>query len=243
MSENHNTSVSQSDSAFSLLGKSLEIVKRNWKTFALVNALSLVLAAIEFFPADEISNNKLNSSGNFWAGLSGFELGTVVGAGLIFLLLFAVVGLLLYAMSIILSVKVSENKSPSISDLFTLAKKYWLRLLGLMIVSGFIVVVGLFLLIIPGVIAIGRLAMASFVMVDKDLGIMESIKLSNQIGKEHGGMVWRAIGVTILVGIASSIINSISKIGPLLATIFSIAFSLVMVLRYQQLKKLGATKN
>lgn len=228
-------------SAFDLLPKSWEIVKRNWQAFAAVNILSLLAAVAALFGETNSDDpySRLNGGGAM-SGLSGVGLGAALGVGAIVVLILAAVGIVLYAMMTVLEVKSSEGKKPTVSELFEAATKnwLWLRLVGLLIVGGLIIVAGLILLIVPGVIAFGRVVMAPFFMVDKNLGVMDSLKASNELAKNHTGKVWAAIGVTLLVAIASGILNSIDTIGPLLGTLLGIAFSLVLVLRYQQIKNL-----
>lgn len=221
-------------SAFDLLPKSWEIVKKNWQAFALVNILSLISAFLEIFPEYD------DTDGSAFAGASGFELGTILGVGFFIAAILFAVNILLFTMLTVLSVRSTEGKTPSIGSLFEAVNKnwLWLRLVGLFIVAGLIVLVGLILLIVPGVIAFGRIVMAPYFMVDKNMGIEEALKASNEMGKEFPGKVWAAIGVLVLVAIAAAIISSVPAIGPLIGTIFSIAFSLVLVLRYQQLKHL-----
>lgn len=231
-------------SAFDLLPKSWEIVKNNWQAFAVVNILSLLSAFFALFPDYQDKSDKAFTSGYPVAGLSGFELGSLLGLGFLLVIVVAAASVLLYAMLTVLQVRSSESKLPTPSALFEAANKnwLWLRLVGLAILSGLIILVGLILLIIPGIIAFGRIVMAPYFMVDKDLGVMDSLKASNALAKEHPGKVWAAIGVMILVSIGAGILNSIPSIGPLLGTLLAIAFSLVLVLRYQQLKTLKAAK-
>jgi len=72
--------------------------------------------------------------------------------------------------------------------------------------------------------------------VDKDLGVIESLKQSNDKAKGNMGKIYGAIGVVILIAIGTSIISSVPILGPLVGTAITIALSLVLALRYQQLK-------
>jgi hypothetical protein len=225
-------------SAFDLLPKSWEIVKKNWKAFAVVNVLSILSALAALSPDYDKGPN------NFMAGptasLSGWELGTVLGLGLIIGLILVAISIILYAMHTKLQVKSSAGKQPSIKELFdtAIAGWFWLRLFVLLILASLMVIAGLILLIIPGIIIFGRIVMAPYFMADKDSGILDSLKASNELSKNNTGKVWAAIGVTVLIAIAAGIINSVPQIGPLIGTLFGIAFSLILVLRYQQIKNL-----
>jgi hypothetical protein len=221
-------------SVFDLPEKSFNIVKENWQMFAIVNILSLISAAFALTGADK-DNNNMYSNSNFGLA-SGGELAAVLGLGLIFFLVLVALSIFLYAMSVVLQVRASKGQRPNFNELVEGGKKYWLRIIGLSILSGIIVVVGLILLIIPGIIAIGRIAMAPFHMVDKDLGVMDSLKASNEMGKKHAGAVWAAIllffGISIIIGI----ISGIPYIGALIGAVGAIVFSLILPLRYLELK-------
>lgn len=225
-------------SAFDLPGKSWEIVKKNWQAFAFVNIMSLLSAFLALFPEYDNAERADFSSG--LSGTPGFELGAVLGVGLFIGIVLLALNILLYTMFTVLSVRASEGKTPTVGSLFEAVNKnwLWLRLVGLFIVAALIVIAGLILLIIPGVIAFGRIVMSPYFMVDKDLSITGALKASNEMGKQFPGKVWAAIGVMFLITAGAAIISSVPAIGPLAGTIFSIAFSLVLVLRYQQLKHL-----
>ena len=54
-------------SVFDLPAKSLEIVKKNWQAFAVVNALGLISALPALFGNDPAKDRSYASYGNFWA--------------------------------------------------------------------------------------------------------------------------------------------------------------------------------
>lgn len=223
-------------SAFDLLGKSYDIVKKNWQVFAAVNILSILSAIAVAFDFDKNDKNSWFMGGS-WNASSGNDLGVILGLSAALIVVFGVIGLFLYAMSTSLQVKASAGKKPDLNELFEDGKKYFFRLLGVGILSSIIIVVGLILLIVPGIIAIGRLVMSPYHVVDKNLGVIDALKASNKQAIGRLGLVWAAIGVTILISILVSIINYVPIIGPLVGVAISIAYSLVMALRYQQLKK------
>jgi uncharacterized membrane protein len=144
-----------------------------------------------------------------------------------------------YAMSTRLELLAAKGKRPGLQELIDAGWKYWLRLSGLLLISILIIFIGLILLIVPGVIAFGRLIFAHYVMVDKDLGIADSIKESNRLVKGRASFVWGAIGVMVLVSLAAAILGEIPILGGALAAIVGIGFSLIIVLRYLQIKKVA----
>lgn len=243
MAKVNSTKTVEVGSAFDLLPKSLEIVKNNWPAFLVVNILTLVssLPFLQPEPTEfNVQNNEAAFSSENIAGLSGFGLGTLLGFVGVVALLFAAVNFFLLVMYFVLQVKSSAGKKPGIGELFNEAVKnwLWLRYIGLVLLGGLILVVGFLLLIVPGIIAYGRLAMSPYLLYDKNLGVIDAIKQSNELGKSFTGKVWGAIGVTFLVAIGAAILGIIPLVGSLLGSALVIVYSLVLPLRYQQLKNL-----
>ena len=229
-------------SAFDLLGKSWELVKRNWQMFVVVNIFGILASAGKLFRDGKENTHHLfgglvPTSGWENADGLGWELSPMGVTALILLVI--IVFSFVMAMSTKLELMAAKGKKPTFGELFDAGRIYWLRLLGLMVLCGLIVVVGLLLLIVPGIIALGRLIFASYIMMDRDLGIIDSIKTSNKLSYGRAGYVWPAIGVTVLVGLATGILANIPLIGELLGMAVGIAFSLVIALRYLQIKKIA----
>lgn len=223
--------------AFDLLGKSLEIVKNNWQIFAIVNIFGILYAIINALNPGDYSTNKINNpifSGP--AEISGVQVGTIIGGGLLIFLIFAVINFFFIVMNISLQLKSAGGKKPEFSELFDDGKKYFFPMLGLIILLAIIISVGFILLIVPGVIAIGRLAMAPFIMIDKKVGIEEALKQSNKLGKKYFGKVWEVILIIILISVLTGIISGIPLLGPLAGTAIGIAYSVILALRYKQLQ-------
>lgn len=228
-------------SAFDLLGKSYEIVKNNWIPFVVVNILVLLSAVESAIPKKPLTEEESKEAYEMvYNTLSGTDIGLVSGLGLLAILIMLAIYIYLYAMSYVLSTKAAKGEKPSVGELFKDGNKYVLRLIGLGILSALIVFVGLLLLIVPGVIAIGRVIMAPYILVDKNVGVMEALRQSNQMGKTFTGKVWAVIGVSILIAIGTGIIGAIPYIG-FIGSLVWIAFSLIVALRYFQLKNLKKT--
>lgn len=225
-------------SVFDLPGKSIKIVKENWKLFALVNILSIISALFQLNnakPWEDRNFSETFSSAGFGNYNENFTeiLGGIAIVGLIvFILTF-----FLYAMATSLEIRTSNGEKPSFDAIFSDAKRFWLRQIALILVCGFIIVIGLFLLIVPGIIAISRLIMAPYVMFDKKLGIFDSIKASNELAKGNFVAIWSVLIVFILLSILlSALLGLIPFIGSLLGAIASIGISLMLVLRYRELQ-------
>lgn len=226
-------------SAFDLLGKSAEIVKNNWQVFAVVNIFAILSALDAAFnrQGGDINRSWTYQSLGPWESFSGWQLGSLIGIGALVALLLLVVSIFLATMTASLEVKSAAGKKPNLSELFEDGKKYFFRFIGVSIVSAVIILAGLILLIIPGIIALGRLVMAPFHLVDKDLSVMEAIKQSNNQATGRMSAVYGAIGVGILVSLLAGVVGIVPVIGPLVGAAIAIACSLVLVLRYQELKK------
>lgn len=225
-------------SAFDLLGKSVDIVKKNWQVFVAVNIFTIVGALDKAFNRDVVNHGYWSSyQANNWGGSGGPQLASMLGLSFALVLLLAIAGVFLYTMSISLQVKSTARKKPQLPELFEDGKKYFFRIIGVSLLSGLIILVGLILLIVPGIIAIGRLILAPYHLVDKDLGVVEALKRSNDQAIGKMGLIYAAIGVSIIVGILAGLVGVVPVLGPLVGAGITIAYSLVLALRYQQLKK------
>ena len=128
----------------------------------------------------------------------------------------------------------AEGKPLDFKNLWGVVKDRGWRLFGLYIVMSVLIVVGLILLIIPGLILIRRFFFAPYVMIDKNTGIKDSLNESAALSKLNTGAVWAVIGVMLLIGLA----NIIPIIGGLASFAFGSLYSVAPALRYQQFKKL-----
>lgn len=97
-----------------------------------------------------------------------------------------------------------------------------LPLIGLAILAGLAIVVGLVLFIIPGIYLILKLAVSSFALVDKNLGVVESMKASFAITKGNVGKVAGYIGVSILISIIAGILTWIPVVGTAVSALVSL---------------------
>lgn len=234
---NQTASKVNTGSAFDLLGKSLEIVKNNWQMFTLVNIFGIIYAITDGLNWGDYDNNKINNPLlSSPSEISGAQLGSIIGGGLLILLIFAAINFFFIVMGIALQLKTAGGRKPDFNELFDDGKKYFFPMLGLIIVMAVVIIIGFILLIVPGVIALGRLAMAPFIMIDKKVGIEEALKQSNELGKKYFGKIWAVIGVTILISLVTGIISGIPLLGPLVGAAIGIAYSVILALRYQQLQ-------
>jgi uncharacterized membrane protein len=225
-------------SAFDLFPKSAQIVQNNLTPFLILNLIPFLSSLGYLRGGSRIDNssNRFSGIGSI-SGLPGYALGAFVGFGIILFLLVIAVSLIVSAMKYGLQFESAKGKKPGLEQLWPYAKKYWLRLFGLLIVTAIFVFFGFILLIIPGLIAIRRYFLAPYLMLDKDLSIKEAMKQSAALSKQHSGAVWGVIGVMFLISLPSVI----PFIGWVISFILTLLYSVAPALRYQELKKLQAS--
>jgi len=82
---------------------------------------------------------------------------------------------------------------------------FW-KYVGVKILTGIIIVIGLILLIVPGVIAILTLLFATYLVIDRNLGPIEAMKESARMTKGHRWnlflLILALLGINILGAIA-----------------------------------------
>ena len=224
-------------SSFELLPKSYQAVKSNLNTFSLLWILP-VLSILGSTIHDKNNldvNREFGSAGSLnFGGVPGYAIASAIGIGIIVALVILLFALIVQAMTYALQLEAAKGKTPTLGHLFDVGKKYWLRLLGLAIVIGIVVVIGLIAFIIPGLIMIRRYFLAPFVLIDKDVTISEAMKESARISKPYSGYVWGVLGVTI----ALSLPGAIPVVGPIAAFLLGAIYSVAPALRYEELKKL-----
>lgn len=118
-------------------------------------------------------------------------------------------------------------ESAHISDLWHPSQ--YLPYLGATLLTALIVVVGLILLIVPGVIAAVMLIFVKFIVVDRKMGPIEALKESARMTKGHRMTLF----LLILAIAAINIIGAILLLVPLLITIP--VSTLAMVYTYRKL--------
>jgi len=143
-----------------------------WKTFKkhwqFLIVVIIIVAAVNFVPTlfqEEIQNN-----------FPAFNLALS--------LVLWVVQMLVSIGLIVISLRFVDGKKPEIADLYK-HYNYLLTYFLSSLVYGLIVLVGLILLIVPGVIWAIRLQFYQYFIVDKNMGPLVSIKASGRITKGH----------------------------------------------------------
>ncbi|MES2971787.1 MAG: YciC family protein [Patescibacteria group bacterium] len=139
--------------------------------------------------------------------------------------------LLFIAAGFCLELKAAKGKTISASEALTSSMRYFWRLLGLLIVMTVVIVLGLLALIVPGIIFIQRYFLAPYFLIDKDLGIRESMTASAAASKGKAGAIWSIIGVMVLF----SLFSFIPIFGGLITLVLVTLFTCAPAYRYFEL--------
>jgi len=110
---------------------------------------------------------------------------------------------------ITIGLKYCDSQSPQIEDLFVNSRLFF-RFFGATIVYGLVIMIGLLLLIIPGIILMIRLSFYSYLIVDKNVPAIESLKQSFALTKGEGWslFVWGCLVVLVnLLGVLCLLIG------------------------------------
>jgi len=229
-------------SAFDLFKPSKELVLKNIWIFGPLYAVPFIFWIHSWIwsplPTEKIA--WWRHADGFSSGWSGAPLPTysiflLLGFSLLWLFIIGVIGTVAQIMSQSAQLEAAEDKPLNFGKLWNAVKELGVRMLGLYIVTAVVVVIGLFLLVIPGLIMLRRYFLASYVMLDKKKGIRESMNISADLSKRNTGSVWGVVGVMFLIGM----LNIIPIIGGLLSFVVGGLYSVAPALRYQQLKKLA----
>jgi hypothetical protein len=154
--------------------------------------------------------------------------------GVIILLIGFIWSLLNLAPSVYFRVRVGKGKSPSIGECYRKGLPYFWRLWAVDILVGLVVIIGLVLLIVPGIIFLRRYYLAPYYLIDKKLGIIESMKRSSHDSKPVSGYIWGVIGVQVVFSLIGSGLSLLPALGIVLSALVGYVCLFVPVLRYKE---------
>lgn len=218
-------------SALDLLAPSRASVIHNSKLFAVVYILPVasVLAVMTHRARYIYTTDKGVGLLRDYFGASNNGLW---GYGAFFTIMLAVLEIFVLAFATALRLKAAQGEQPTFDDIWDIAAKYWLRLFWLYVHIAVRVVLGLILLIIPGVIAFRKYYLAPYFLVDQDLSTREALQRSAAATKRDTGAIWGVIGLGFLI----SLLGALPLIGQLISLLFGALYSVAPAMRYQQLK-------
>jgi uncharacterized membrane protein len=205
-------------SAFSLFKPSWEGLKQNIVELVVLFVIPTLVYLVLFFIAGLSRNGHTNSEHPV----------ALIGLGLLSLIYTVLLGPAI----VHIQLKSSLNQKATYESAWATSKKYWWRFLILSIMVGATIIVGVILLIIPGIIFLKRYLFSIYVLIDQDLGLVESMKKSNELSKGRSMTVYGVLGVDILINIP----GVIPVIGQIISFVLQIAYFCGPAIRYQQLK-------
>jgi hypothetical protein len=194
--------------SFSLLRPSARALYLNIWTFVGLYAITMIVSIISNF-ADQQSSLYLMLS------LLGMVIGVVIAPAVPLAQLRSVEGK---------EVELIEALQDGIPFVF--------RIFLLQVATIVLFIGGLVLLIVPGIFVIQRLLLAPYFLIDRDLGVIEAIKMSWAETKAHSGPVWGLIGANIAYALLLFTIILIP-----VAIAILIAYSVAPAIRYKELIK------
>jgi len=100
--------------------------------------------------------------------------------------------------------KAARNDKVEIKDMFEGFRNYWNAVLANLLV-GVIVVIGFFLLIIPGIIFACKLAFTPYLVVDRKMDVIEAVKESWRMTNGHAWTVFFILLLAIPISVAGLI--------------------------------------
>jgi hypothetical protein len=166
----------------------------------------------------------------FWLFLVVAILNGIAGSSLVLLLLYAVVGIAagtLYQGTVVNLVRDVQDgrRDFSAGELLSSATPFILPLIGAGILAGIAISIGLFLLLVPGLILLTIWAVIAPVIVVEKSPVMDSFGRSRALVRGNGWPVFGAIVVAFLIVLVGSLVfgaiaASIAD-GPLLRIVFS----------------------
>lgn len=220
-------------SVTTLFKESQLIVRRNLWLFVFVNTVTIINIAWQIGTSLRDKTN-----GSDWGKIiSNSILGSpgphlTAGSGILVAIL-GVLSIILGLMAPILELRAAQNKKVNLSDIWSELTDKWLKLIAVFILTGLIIVVGLVALIIPGLYLMGRLLISPYVLIDQNTGVIEALNRSWEMTK---GWTWSVLSVA-LFGIVLALPNVIPIVGPAVAFVLTVLYSVALPLRYLEIKK------
>lgn len=183
-------------SAFKLFDLSVEAVKVNVVLLAVLVASPTILILVELL---------ILMLGGAVASLGDAAL--VIGSLIMFgsLMLSFVAYLFIIPATTAVQLQSARGERITFRQAFNVGKRFWLRYLGLGICMALIIGIGLLLFIIPGLFMLRRYILAPYYMLDRNLGVFDSLSASAEDSKRFAGAIWGLIGVQFLASLAGFI--------------------------------------
>lgn len=211
MQKNYNNIVNEWPGAFGAFRLSRDAVRRSLKTLIWLAVLDVVVNLGVSVVSEAVFGNV--AGGTFYDVCSLF-----ISA------LYIVAQVYTYINSV-------RGKRVELDALYKAVSPYWMRMVLLDLLIVVTVVVGLILLIIPGIYFALRLSLAPYFLVDKNLDVMEAYKASWDATKGNVLKILGIIGVYILM-----LLPIITIIGALVTIYLTFMYAAAFALIYEHVK-------
>jgi len=225
-------------SAIELFGKSYEVFKRNLSLFLLLYSIPFLFALWDGLAR---YSDEAREETRGWGSLLGSSVfgpstsSSFYNEAGFLLALLAIPFIISQLMVEILNLRAAQGKLPTFKHLWSefVERWLWLKLIGLMIVATIAILIGLLLLIVPGLILLWRLFLAPYVLIDQKVGIEEALRRSWRMTK---GYAWPIYSVLIVTAVLAVIVSVVPLIGAILAAVLSAIYAIAPALRYWEIK-------
>lgn len=141
-----------------------------------------------------------------------------------------------------LQVKAASGKTVSVAECYRRGLRFWLRIVAFEILFGIMILIGLILVIVPGLIVLRRYYYTPFYIINKDMSIGAAMRASASDTLPVSGWVWGTFGVTFAFAILALLLTSIRYIGPLLAALVSLIYFFGTALRWREVSRAAGKK-
>lgn len=206
--------------SWDLLAPSVELLKKNiWQVVYLAFIpgilLSVGLVMVGEWPYD-LSDSR-----------------TSMGA--VILLIGALYSIISYPAYVYMLAKAAQGMELSIPQCLRAGLKRFFPLVGTGLLAGLAIICGFIALIVPGLILMRAFYLASYYVVDKDMGPIDALKQSWTDSQPVTIFIWGVIGVAIVFAIAGSIFGRIPAAGPIIAQAIALPYAFAPALRYSEI--------
>ncbi len=118
-----------------------------------------------------------------------------------------------------------EDKKIELNDMFKMFSKFG-PFLGLFFLQGLAVFAGLVLLIVPGIILMTMWLYTYFIMVERDTGIIDSMKASWRLVVDKG--FWMNLAIAVIYILLSGLSGQIPVVG-WIVSLFVVPFAILLI--------------
>lgn len=157
--------------------------------------------------------------------------GAAIAASVIAIIGSIILGIYLSIAMTLTQLRSVKGKKTSFSEVINDAHPYFWRFVGLAILSALIIIIGLVLLVIPGLIASFFLVFSTLILINENTGVVEALKRSYDLVKQN----WKVVLSLVIVMFAIQLPSYVPIIGSAITTVLSIMYFCLPAIIYMQL--------